>query len=98
MISVTAELPDPPLSWNRQDIEQRCGFRGGRFTRVNNWFTLLVGFAATVAFYLGLACFPHHWLAQSFTQNGPTPYAIAFFSSWSLVILAVKWRKLALQR
>jgi biopolymer transport protein ExbB/TolQ len=96
--AVTAEVVEPPLSWVRQDIEQRLGFRGGRFTRVNNWLTLLLGFSATVAFYLILSFFPWLWLAQSFTKRGPTPYAIAFFSFWALAILAIKWSKLTLQQ
>lgn len=98
MSAVTAELVEPPLSWVRQDVEQRLGFRGGRFTRVNNWLSLIMGFSATVVFYLVLSFFPSLWLAQSFTKRGPTPYAIAFFSFWALAILLVKWRKLVLQQ
>jgi biopolymer transport protein ExbB/TolQ len=91
-------LPEPELSWQRNDPEQRLGFRGGRFTRVNNWLTLLLGIAATLAFYALLSYWPDLWISQSFTQRGPTPYAIAFFSWWSLAVLWVKWRKLAFQR
>lgn len=98
MTAAAIENIEPPLSWVRQDIEQRFGFRGGRFTRVNSWFSLLLGFAATVLFYVVLSLFPSLWLAQSFTKRGPTPYFIAFFSFWSLAILVIKWRKLELQR
>ena len=90
-----------PLPWARKDIEQRLGFRGARFTGANAKLTMLVGAACTVAFYVCL-----HWIgsglfrefARMFTERGPTPYAICFFSFWSLAILAVKWRKVAFQR
>jgi biopolymer transport protein ExbB/TolQ len=52
----------------------------------------------TVAFYGCLVPFQGRWLADMFTQRGPTPYAIVFFSWWALAILFVKWRKLAVQR
>ena len=89
-----------PLPWARKDIEQRLGFRGARFTGANAKLTMLVGAACTVAFY---ACL--HWVgsgslrefARMFTERGPTPYAICFFSFWSLAILVVKWRKVAFQ-
>ena len=37
------------------------------------------------------------YLAEMLTDRGPTPYFIVFFASWSLAILFLKWRKLALQ-
>ncbi len=89
---------EPALSWARQDIEQRLGFRGGRFTRVNNWLSLLLAIAGTVAVYLILIPLRESWIGQSLTQRGPTPYAIVFFSVWSLAILLIKWPKLAFQR
>jgi len=91
-------LSEPELSWSRHDPEQRIGFRGGKFTRVNNWLSFLLGAAATVAFYSALSLIPDTWLARSFTQRGPTPYVIAFFSWWSLAVLWAKWRKLIFQR
>jgi biopolymer transport protein ExbB/TolQ len=91
-------LPRPELSWQHGDPEQRIGFRGGRFTRTNTWLTLLLAFAFTCAFYSVLSQVPSLWIAQSFTQRGITPYAIAFFSSWSLAILLVKWRKYQFQK
>ena len=33
-----------------------------------------------------------------FTQRGPTQYFTALLSFWSVAILTLKWRKLALQR
>ena len=102
----------PLLSWQRQDIEQRFGFRGGRFTRVNGLLSGLVAFAFTVLFYFCLwifgmtkisAIFPDALsgridrISSMFTERGFTPYVIIFLSFWSFSILFFKWRKLALQ-
>lgn len=94
----TISLSPEILSWSRGDIEQKLGFRGGRFTRVNNWLSFLLGAAGTIVFYVVMMLIPGTWIAQSFTQRGPTPYFIAWLSFWSLAILFFKWRKLALQR
>lgn len=88
----------PPLDWARQDVEQRLGFPGGRFTRTNNAFTCILGSLLSVAFYAALLPFQNSSFAQMFLNRGPTPYAIVFLSCWSLAIVFVKWRKLALQR
>jgi biopolymer transport protein ExbB/TolQ len=87
-----------PLCWARADIEQRFGFRGGRFTRVNNLLTFLLGGVLTLAFYGALMLFPPNWFSDMFTQRGWVQYATVLLTSWSLVILLFKWRKLALQR
>ena len=34
---------EPELSWSTQDIEQKIGFSGGRYTDTNAFFTFLVG-------------------------------------------------------
>jgi biopolymer transport protein ExbB/TolQ len=86
------------LAWTRFDLEQRIGFRGGRFTRVNNWLTMFMGIALTVAFFAALSPFTGSHLNAMFTQRGPTQYATVFLSAWSLSILFVKWRKLGLQQ
>lgn len=86
------------LSWSRQDVEQRLGLRGARFTRVNSRLTFLMAAAATVAFYAALTPLAATRVAAMFTERGMTPYFISFFTFWALAILLVKWRKLALQR
>lgn len=85
------------LSWHRNDIEERCGFRGARFTRVNNYFTLLIAVVGTAALYGCLIPFPTTRLAAMFTERGPTPYFIVFLSVWSLAILLVKRSKVRVQ-
>lgn len=39
------------LSWERQDIEQRLCFPGGRYTRVNTFLAALLGLLLAVLFY-----------------------------------------------
>jgi len=98
MPASSAELTLPILSWAQQDIEQRLGFHGGRFTRVNSLLTGLIGLALTAAFFGVLAAFPEITWAPMFTQRGPTQYATLFFAFWSLAILAFKGRKFAVQK
>jgi len=88
----------PLLNWSRQDVEQRLGFSGGRFTRTNNVFTGILGLLLAIAFYTALLPFPESILSQMFLQRGPTPYAIVFLFCWSLSILFIKWFKLRFQR
>jgi hypothetical protein len=87
-----------PLSWSRQDIEQRLCFPGGRYTRVNTFLSALLGLILTVGFYALLLLIPNSAFALSFTTQGFVPYATVFFSFWAAAILLIKWRKLALQR
>ncbi|HEX6987542.1 MAG TPA: MotA/TolQ/ExbB proton channel family protein, partial [Planctomycetaceae bacterium] len=87
-----------PLSWARGDVEQRLGFRGGRFTRVNSWFTALLAAVASVAFYAALLPVRETHFGAMFLERGVIPYAITFFTAWAGVILLVKWSKLRLQR
>ena len=89
---------DVPLSWARSDIEQRLGFRGGRFTRANSVLTLLIGGLLSLLFYAAVVPFQGTAFADMFTKRGWVQYATVFLTSWSLVILFVKWRKLVLQR
>jgi hypothetical protein len=45
------ERRDYQLNWSKSDIEQRLGFRGGRFTSANKFLTLISGALLTAAFY-----------------------------------------------
>ena len=87
-----------PLDWSRSDIEQRFGFHGGRFTRTNNLFTGIVAILLTISFYAAIMPIQGTWFGDMWTKRGPTPYAIAFLSCWSVAILFVKWRKIRFQR
>jgi len=93
MVEATA----PQLSWHRADWEERCGFRGGRYTNVG---TLASGIAAvllTAATYGLLLAAADTRLADMLRERGPTPYFIVLLSWWSLVILFLKRQKIALQ-
>lgn len=94
----TADPAGPVLSWAERDIEQRLGFRGGRFTRVNNVLTFLLGLALAAITYGAAVALDGSRLSAMLTERGPTPYAIVLLSGWSLAILLIKSRKLALQR
>lgn len=88
-----------PLSWERQDIEQRFFFRGGRHTRVNNWLAAILGLVAGGLFYAVLLFgMPDSEFAGMFTGQGIIPYAIVLLTGWSSAILLLKWRKISLQR
>ena len=92
------ERKRPPLDWSRRDLEQRCGFSGGRFTRTNNVFTGILGVILAVGVYAAIMPLDGKWIHDTLTLRGPTPYAIVLLSCWSLAILFVKWRKVRLQR
>jgi len=87
-----------PLDWSHRDIEQRFGFPGGRFTRTNNLFTGIVAILLSISFYAAIMSIQGTWFGDMWTKRGPTPYAIIFFSCWSVAILFVKWRKIRFQR
>ncbi len=87
------------LSWSRSDIEQRLGIPGGKYTRVNTWFTALLAILATLAVVGILSLFRDTNISQMFLVRGLyVPYFIVFFATWSFAILFIKWRKLAFQR
>ncbi len=89
-----------PLHWTKADIEQRFGFRGQRFTRVNNSLSFSWGLLLTIAFYgiLALPVLQGNHFEQMFTQRGPTPYFISLLFFWSISILGIKHFKLRLQK
>ncbi|MFM7135799.1 MAG: MotA/TolQ/ExbB proton channel family protein [Planctomycetota bacterium] len=93
------DKPRPTLDWSRFDIEQRLLFPGGRYTRVNNLLTGLLGVIGTLAFY-GILQIPgirETHFAEVFNQRGPTQHAVVLLFFWSLAILAIKSSKLRFQ-
>jgi biopolymer transport protein ExbB/TolQ len=90
------------INWSQRDIEQRFGFRGGRFTTVNKWLTFLLGLVLTAVFYAGLifgvARVPGAlWFTDMFTARGFAPYFTMLLFFWGLAILFIKSRKLDVQ-
>jgi biopolymer transport protein ExbB/TolQ len=95
--------PDLKLNWSKNDIEQRFGFHGGRFTTANSLFTFFIALLLAGSFYAALI----FWLrgvpqakafCDIFLERGIPTYFIVVFFCWSLAILFVKSRKLRQQR
>ena len=96
------QIEPPKLDWGRNDVEQRFGFKGGRFTSVNNGLTFLAAALLTILFFVGVIyglnrIEPAQFVAKMFLR-GSIPIPIVFLSFWCIAILLVKNRKLALQR
>lgn len=94
---------DLNLNWTKNDIEQRFGFHGGRFTTANSIFTFIMALLLAGAFYATLV----FWLrgipqaksfCEIFLERGIPTYFIVVFFCWSLSILFVKGSKLREQR
>lgn len=94
---------DLKLNWTKNDIEQRFGFHGGRFTTANSLFTFIMALLLAGTFYASLI----FWLrgipqakafCDIFLERGIPTYFIVVFFCWSLSILFVKGSKLRQQR
>ena len=90
------------LDWHLGDIEQRLGFTGGKYTDVNMFMATILSAVLTSGFYIGLCHVPKSVRDMKYIQmlleRGWTPYAMVFLAIVALVILFVKWRKLAFQK
>lgn len=88
------------LAWSLRDPEQRIGFSGGRYTQVNHLLSGLLAGLLTAAVYGAIFPFRGSQFGDSFFRSGNLiiSVAIVFFTSWAIVILALKMQKLRLQR
>ena len=90
------------LDWHLGDIEQRCGFSGGKYTDVNFLFALIVSAVIAAGFYIGLCHVPQNVREMKcfamLLARGWTPFVMVYLLLLAIVILFVKWRKLAFQR
>ena len=99
-------MSDLKLNWNRSDFERKFTFDSKKYTGVNSVFSFIMAIVFSVAFYgLLYACsqFGEFAKINMFFHGGPEqrstiPYFIVFLSSWSMAILFIKSRKLALQQ
>jgi len=98
MVNPGRVIPEVPLSWARQDFEQRPAFRGGRHSRVNTLLSAILGLLLTALFYAALLPLRETWFARMFLTRNFVPPTICFLTGWSIAILYIKSRKLALQR
>jgi biopolymer transport protein ExbB/TolQ len=99
----TTDTDDKFLSWTQEDIEQRLGFRGGRFTSANNALTLIAAVLLSTAFYALMFYVirpypPTNGIGRAFLERGPVPYPTVLLFFWGISILFVKSRKLKFQR
>jgi len=98
---MTTESPSLELNWSRQDVEQRFGFSGGKYTDTHSLLTFLLASVLWLCAYGPLFLLPPEGLpdwTEMFMQRGPTPYFTLFLFFWSLAILWIKSRKLRFQR
>lgn len=90
------------LDWHLGDIEQRFGFKGGKYTDVNMTFVLVVSILVTALFYTALCHVPSSVRETKYMEmllsRGWTPYAMVFLSVVAMFSMFVKWRKLIFQR
>ena len=91
-----------PLDWHMGDIEQRFGFKGGKYTDVNTWFALLATALITGGFFIALCHVPASFRSTKviamILERGWTPYAMVALFVMAMMILFIKWRKLAFQK
>jgi len=85
------------LNWKKMDLEERLGFRGGKYTDTNIWLSFSIGLILTVTFFGILMTVRNSYLAKVFLDRGPTQYFTSLLSFWSIAILLIKVRKMALQ-
>jgi hypothetical protein len=105
-IKAPSERPeDLRLAWSQQDIENRLGFKGGRYTNVNHLLATLLGLllaAATMALMaLVLKKVPGaSFVAEIFLRPGNqlTVIPATFFFFLGAGILGIKRSKLRFQR
>lgn len=90
------------LDWHLGDIEQRCGFAGGKYTDVNMLLAGILTCVLTAGFYISLCHVPDAVREMKYFQmlldRGWTPYAMVFLSFLAASTLFIKWRKLAFQK
>ena len=86
------------ICWALEDLEQRLGFHGARFTSTNGFFTFVFAALITAAFYFVIWSIPYEEPKLMLISGGIIPYFIVFFSCWSISILITKNQKLKLQQ
>jgi biopolymer transport protein ExbB/TolQ len=99
-----ALIDSDPVNWVQKDIEQRFGFRGGRYTNANMFLALLISLLLTAAIYLLMIFVVSGvqqiaFVATIFTRpkNLFTVVPATILFCWGLSILWIKGRKLKLQ-
>lgn len=89
------------LDWHLEDIEQRFGFKGSKYTDVNTWFAVIITVVVTGVLFIGLQFLPEGWRSsygvEIILERGWTPYVMMIMSILAFAILYVKSCKLRFQ-
>jgi len=92
------------LAWSKEDVENRFGFKGGRYTSVNHVFAFLIGALLTGILYaLMILVFAHLPMASAVATIYMRPsnqFAVVpatFFFFGGLAILFLKGKKIQFQ-
>lgn len=89
------------LNWGREDIEQRLGFKGARFTDTNPFLAFGIGMALWLLIFGPLFLLPpplsENPYVKMFLARGPTPFVTVLFFCWALAIMLLKLAKLNYQ-
>jgi biopolymer transport protein ExbB/TolQ len=93
------------VSWSQEDFEQRLGFKGGRYTSVNQLLGFMAAFLLTVMWFALMGWLPNlipgsTFFTGMFLANGNQYIqpATMFFFFWGIAILFLKSRKLKFQK
>ena len=91
-----------PLDWHSSDIERKLGFSGSKYTDVNTWLAIILSALITGGLFAALcnvsAAIRRHPAVAILLERGWTPYAMTALFVLAMVILFLKWRKLAFQK
>ena len=88
---------EPELSFDRSDIEKRLAFPAGRYTSPGPLLPFVGAIVLAVAFYGALSLAPLSQVVAMFTERGVIPYLIVLLAAWSVMIILIKFRKIAVQ-
>jgi len=93
------------LSWKRSDVERKFGFKGKKYTGVDQFFSFLMAILMTLVFYACLYPFAYKKVqyVDMFFHGGEAnrsviPYFTMLLAFWCVAILILKYSKLGLQQ
>ena len=90
----TAGVPAAPTP----SVSEKSEGGQSRGTNVSLPLTGLIGLAACALFYLAVIPLPNNYLRRLFVERSWQPPVMVFLTFWAAAILALKYRKLRVQR
>ena len=98
------------VSWHKNDIECKLGFKSKKYTGSNSLLSFLMGCGFSVVFYAVLYLVKQQFARQNnslmvidmFFHGGSyersiLPYFIIFFAFWTVSMIMIKYKKIKLQ-